>query len=60
MAEQRSGSAACSKQDELGRGGVGDAGLSGKRRRQVLLHLVQKREFVLTAIEKAGQRGFTG
>jgi hypothetical protein len=60
MAEQRSGSAARSKQDELGWGGVGDARLSGERRRQALLHLVQKREFALAAIEKAGQRGFSG
>ena len=60
MAEQRGGSAAGSEQDEFGRGGIGDARLSGERRRQVLLHLVQKREFVLAAIEKAGQRGFTG
>jgi hypothetical protein len=60
VTEQRSGSAARSEQDELGRGGVGDARLSGERRRQALLHLVQEREFAPAAIEKAGQRGFTG
>jgi len=59
MAEQGSGSAARSKQDEFGRGGVGDARLSGERRRQALVHLVEQRELAPAAIEKAGQRGFT-
>ena len=60
VAEQRGGGAAGGKQDQLGRRSVGNARLSRERRWQGLLQVMQKRKFVLAAIEKAGQRGFTG
>jgi len=60
VAQQRCGGAAGGRKNELGRRGVGDSRLSGKRRRQNLLHLAQKHEFAAPEIKKADQRGFTG